>query len=503
MEYSFYFPAQGRFSHFPVHVAKDEKLVASAEPTVLHVVLSPSAQNRQSWAWLSQYGEDAQVLAQLEQQNLERLASVNRDGSIPLEQIAWRMKERRFYDPCIALLKRLHIYNDVLYSYAVYHNDLLNLREFLKYQDRFLDECGLSLNSTLLTIDPVERQRHQHLEYAPLVNARTHRLGARRTILNHRLAAQYTQLLTLLRYRATLSDSNKLAVTYYLLLQDRIDEALELFADVDSKNLEAQLQFDSLKVYTDFCMDRPEKAHQVAIQHQEEPWDRWRNLFRNALSQLAEMAGAQAQVVDDKNREQRQSSSATSEPDFDFAVDKKTVTLNVRNLSLLHLNFYRMDIELLFSRQPFVQQQSSQFAFIKPNRSTFVQIPSGQSQVSFDLPAEFHGANVVVEVVAAGRRKAQICYAHDLLVNLSENYGHLRVAQKRSGHPLSKTYIKVYARMKSGEVKFYKDGYTDLRGMFDYASLNTSELAHVERFAVLILSDVAGAVIQEAETPKR
>ena len=29
--------------------------------------------------------------------------------------------------------------------------------------------------------------------------------------------------------------------------------------------------------------------------------------------------------------------------------------------------------------------------------------------------------------------------------------------------------MKVYAQMQDGGVQFYKDGYTDLRGRFDYA----------------------------------
>ena len=53
----------------------------------------------------------------------------------------------------------------------------------------------------------------------------------------------------------------------------------------------------------------------------------------------------------------------------------------------------------------------------------------------------------------------------------------------------AKVYVKVYARRPDGSVKFYKDGYTDLRGRFDYVSLSTNELEHVERFSLLVLSD--------------
>ena len=46
-------------------------------------------------------------------------------------------------------------------------------------------------------------------------------------------------------------------------------------------------------------------------------------------------------------------------------------------------------------------------------------------------------------------------------------------------------------------VKFYKDGYTDLRARFDDSSLSTNDLDFVERFSVLILYDEHGAMVKE------
>ncbi len=494
IEYAFYFPAPGTFPHFPVHVAKDEKLIANAEPVRMKVVTQLSSLDKHSWAWISQNGDEKDVLKWLDEHNADR---------VDLGLIAWRVKDRGFYEKCLALLSRRHIYHPTLWSYAIHHNDLANLREFLLHQDGFLDQSGPWLKSTPVTIDPVERHRYQHLEYAPLVNARAQKLGARRTILNNRFAEQHARLMSLLRYRATLTDTDKLSVTYDLLLQDRVDEALAFFDTLDPRPLDPRLQFDYLKVYADFAREHPEKARETATRHKDHPVDRWRNLFRAALAQIDEITGAVARVVDDKDRDQRQASLAATEPDFEFTVEGKTVSLTAQNLASLTVNYYRMDIELLFSRQPFVQQQSGQFAFIRPNRTDEVRVPAGKNTCSFELPKEFHGANAVVEFVASGKRKSQACYAHELAVSVVENYGQLRVAHQGTGKPLPKTYVKVYARMKGGEVKFYKDGYTDLRGAFDYTSLNTNELDYVERFSVLVLSEGAGAVIRECGVPKR
>jgi hypothetical protein len=503
IEYTFYFPSPGTFSHYPVHVAKNELLIASAEPVRLKVVRELSTVDKTSWAWISQNGDAKDVLKWMEQNNVDRIAKPDDDGETALELIAWRMRDRAFYESCVALLRKRHVWNNTLFAYSVHHNDAPNVREFLLHQDGFLDQCGLWLDSPIVKIDPVERRRYQHLEYAPLVNARTQKLGARRKILNDRFAGQHAALMNVLRYRARLTDDDRLTTAYYLFLQDRVDEGLETFDAVDAKSIETKLQHDYMKVYAEFFRERASAAREVAQKYKEYPVDKWRNLFRNALSQLDEIAGVGAQVVDDKDRDQRQAKLASTEPDFEFAVEKKTVSVNYQNLSAVRVNYYRMDIELLFSRQPFVQQQSGQFAFIKPNRTEEVALPEGRTAFSFDLPAEFHGANVIVELVAEGKRKSQACYAHELIVQVVENYGQVRVTQQGTGKPLPKTYVKVYARMKGGEVKFYKDGYTDLRGAFEYTSLNTNELDYAERFSILVLSEERGAVIKEASPPKR
>ena len=99
--------------------------------------------------------------------------------------------------------------------------------------------------------------------------------------------------------------------------------------------------------------------------------------------------------------------------------------------------------------------------------------------------------------------KTEAYYSNSLNVQMVENYGQLKVTHETSRRPVSKVYVKAYAQMKDGTVKFYKDGYTDLRGRFDYTSLNTNKLDFVDKFALLILSDDFGAIVREATPPKQ
>jgi hypothetical protein len=162
-----------------------------------------------------------------------------------------------------------------------------------------------------------------------------------------------------------------------------------------------------------------------------------------------------------------------------------------------------MDIELLFSRSPFLQEGSAQFSFIRPVLTRNVELAAGKETTTLDLPAEFRTRNVMVEALGAGVRRTQAYYANTLRVQMIEAYGQLAVAHAETRKPLAKAYVKVYARMNGGEVRFFKDGYTDFRGRFDYVSLNTNELDNVDRLSVLVLSDEFGAVVREAAPPKR
>ena len=63
--------------------------------------------------------------------------------------------------------------------------------------------------------------------------------------------------------------------------------------------------------------------------------------------------------------------------------------------------------------------------------------------------------------------------------------------------------MKVYARLGDGSVRFHKDGYTDLRGRFDYASMSGEGANDAQRYDVLVSSESAGAVIQEVAPPAR
>ena len=284
---------------------------------------------------------------------------------------------------------------------------------------------------------------------------------------------------------------------------DRIEEALGFFAGVQPGDLASKLQYDACSAYLALYTEKLRPARSLASRYREFPVARWRQFFAGVATQIDEIdGGTPARVVDEKDAAQEKTKLAATEPGFEFDVESRQVTLRYQNLESCRVNFYRMDIELLFSRNPFVQQYSGRFAFIRPNRTLELELDREETTRVFDIPERFHTSNVLVEIVGGGVRKSRTYFANALALQLVENYAQLRVSHESSGKALARVYVKVYANMKDGRVRFYKDGYTDLRGRFDYGSLSTSELDGVRGFSILVLSDDHGAVVREARPPQ-
>ena len=111
-----------------------------------------------------------------------------------------------------------------------------------------------------------------------------------------------------------------------------------------------------------------------------------------------------------------------------------------------------MDVELLFSRNPFVQQSGGQFASIRPNATADGRsCPEQAADVRVRLPEAVPQQRTCwSKSSAAARRKSQAYYANAMDVQMIENYGQVQVPHGDDGKPLPKVYVKVYARLPDG-----------------------------------------------------
>jgi len=481
-EYFFYFPGAGRFDIYPIQVIEKERFVADGPRAVFNVTGAPPRLDAESWQDVSRNGTGAAVLEYLGTHNPNRL---------DLSAVAFRMRDNAFFRRMIGLLRERCVYNDLLWSYGIHHDDTETIREYLAASP-FADQCGASIQSPLLTLDPADRGVYQYLEYAPLVNPRVHPTGEEPAISNPAFFRQYRRFLWTLRYRPRLTPDDRVTAAVYLLVQDRTAEALRLFEGMRPAAARATVQQAYLDAYLDLFRGRLDRARATAEPYRDYPVLEWRRRFERLIAETDVAAG----------RDDPAGIPADEAPALDLSVASGMVQLDYRNLAACTVRVYPLDVELLFSENPFLRPQEARLGITRPVLTETIALPEGETRHRFPLPRYLAHRDLMVEAAARGLKRVHAAYGGALTVRLTEHLGRLH-ASDAAGRFLAGAYVKVYARMIGGEVRFHKDGYTDHRGRFDYASLSTDAPDRVERFAVLVLSDTRGAAVREVDPPGR
>ncbi len=493
VELYFTFPVSGEYQQFPAHAAANEAIVGQAETREFNVVDQPTEVDKTSWAWISQYATPNDTLAFLEKENLRR---------VDLNEMLWRLRDKGFYERALKLLERRGLFHANSYSYAIHHRDAARSRIFLQ-RSAMLNRVGPVLHSPLLVVEPVEQRRYEHLEYDPLVNPRAHAVGEKRKILNGALNQQYRRFLNTAMYRDELPVDQQLALLYYLLLQDRLEEGLALAAEISAEDATEKMQLSYFQAWLALRTLEVDKARALVTPYVDVAVPRWRKRFAGVLAALDQAQGAEMASVDEPSRQQDLDRLAAQEPSIELELQSGNILLTAHNLKDVTLNLYPMDIELLFSRKPFLAEGGQDFAVIKPALSRQVKVKGKGEVEELELPRGYERENVMVEVTAKGKRASVAWVANQLKVRKMESYGQIELRSERDNKVLPKAYVKVFARGSNGQVSFWKDGYSDLRGRFDYLSLNDRQPEEAVEFSILVLHPELGAEILQAEPPLR
>ena len=146
------------------------------------------------------------------------------------------------------------------------------------------------------------------------------------------------------------------------------------------------------------------------------------------------------------------------------------------------------------------------FGFVQPNYSTNIKIPKekinkNENSTIFEIPKEYKGKNLFVEIKSESLKIFDIYLSSNLYVIITESIGELKVIDNDL-KPIIKAYVKVYTELNNNEVQFYKDGYTDLNGKFNYLALNTDQLKKANKFYIYVSEEKNGALIKECNPPK-
>jgi len=199
-----------------------------------------------------------------------------------------------------------------------------------------------------------------HLDYHPLLNKRAHRLSegtALPPILNIQLKATYEGLIRALARRVGKLDStDRLRLSYYLLCQDRVQEAqqqFELAGGSEGELAGLELQRDYMAAYFDlFGADGARAckiARKVASARASCPHLEWRKRFTELSQILSEIDAAEAPGTG-----AAAPTATLTAPSLSAELQGSGILeLQATGLQTVNVKLYSVDLEMLFSRTPF------------------------------------------------------------------------------------------------------------------------------------------------------
>ena len=487
IDQTFYLPHLSAITQFPTHIRVADAVITSSAPSVHTMESQAQTTTTDGWATDPQI-----ILNQLAQWSEERLM---------LESLVWRFSELNFWRQCVEIFECRRLYDDTLWSYSVLHHDAARMGVWLRSRNEAVQKLGQSFHSRWLNIDPLSDGGVIHVDLAPLTNARAHRLAGTSAIANELVAEQWHSLIDRLALEPQLSSRSRLELVYALTLQDRYADATAQFALIKRTEIVTQLQYDYLGAYLAFARGDLPQAAVFAANGKDHPVTHWRLRFGEVLAQLDDLAGRPATREQALIDEKRQSIQAQQTPTFQASFrDPNTLTISATHISSCTVRWHRLDIEPLFSRAPFTTAAVKHVTHVRAEIEQLVLIPA-TGNAMLTVPEALRQQPLSVEIIAGGQRQILSSFTHALDIRLSPSSGQLLVLHAATGKALSTTYVKVYAEDQAGHIAFYKDGYTDLRGRFDYASLGTGAAHRIKRLAIFISHQQAGSTVREVSPP--
>ena len=361
LNYSFYFPKSGKFKVYPANISRNGLVLAVAKESVFDVNNERVSKKLDTIDQILAQGSKDDILNFVATKNIQ-----NRE-IFQFKNIYYLLKDKEFYLKLVDILRKRKIYEQTTWSFSLYHGDMQSFKEFLNTSD-IINQIKPFIK--FFSNELLQIQNIRLLEYYPLMNARVHQLSQEKSnILNKEFKFQYRTFLEYLLEVPKIRPEEYLTLVYYLLLQDRIDEAIKIFSKIDNKEIEkcpdvCHLQYDYFLGYLDFYIGYPnfKIAREICEKYLDYPVLSWRNLFYEMANQLAEYDGED--LIDDTlaNQEkkltekQKNLKSAKTEEILNVELQMDEMNIVHQNCNELTINYYLIDLEVLYSRNPFLLQ---------------------------------------------------------------------------------------------------------------------------------------------------
>jgi hypothetical protein len=441
-EFYFYFPQSGQYNYCPACVTRDGKKVSIQTNSLTLTVLDepPKKTELKSIKDILAQGSKEDIL------NFMKKENINNSKVFQFGEVYWLLRDEQFYSSCLAILKDRQIFDETVWAYSLYHADIQTLFELLQYYCSRETKDGPN-HFAMIYFDNKSADAKLRLkmnffrfrEYHPIVNPRFHQLSKEKSsILNQQFFETYTMfLVSYFEKGVDITFEDRLVLTYYLLLQDRIDEAFSVYSALSSEDAQKagySLQFDYMGAYFDLYKGMPtfSKAKTICEKYFDYPIISWRSLFIEVANQLAELEGDQTVKKVEVQVQNNAGDAETLRP----VLQESNIEIDYANLTGLKVELFEVDLEVLFSMYPFRTNEFDSLIFSQPHH--VLQVPTEKSQVlkhiSVPLPESFAKKNLLVKVsTQANACRSVLVYSYNRLsTTVSQETGKLKVSDKQN-----------------------------------------------------------------------
>lgn len=124
---------------------------------------------------------------------------------------------------------------------------------------------------------------------------------------------------------------------------------------------------------------------------------------------------------------------------MDFVIEDKVIHIDYVNIEAVKINYYMVDLEIMFSKTPFLnsvsfrpltlRKDAQDFGFVQPFASEELWLDSGMTSFKYPIPQDLASKNLLIELVNvdSGLKQQKNYYSADLRVRVIENCGELKV----------------------------------------------------------------------------
>lgn len=118
-----------------------------------------------------------------------------------------------------------------------------------------------------------------------------------------------------------------------------------------------KVQYDYLQAYLDFYISYPNYhvARQICKEYMNYPVPAWRRMFHEIAYQLGEFDQKSSET--DKVKDSTHQKDTELEKLLSIESQNNKIIVKYKNISSFKISFYKIEIEVLFSRNPFILQK--------------------------------------------------------------------------------------------------------------------------------------------------